>query len=126
MPVSYTHRDVYKRQAYTSKDRDHESVGLAGTIRDNIASTGYIKNLLVGPIISFSKEKQYVEKQIADLNLKCASQYLSLIHIYPFGPAVIPEDLAHSPALLARLERCGALGQRGQAVMVERAVPRAA
>lgn len=61
--------------AYTSKDRDHESVGLAGTIRDNIASTGYIKNLLVGPIISFSKEKQYVEKQIADLNLKCASQY---------------------------------------------------
>ena len=40
--------------AYTSKDRDHESVGLAGTIRDNIASTGYIKNLLVGPIISGS------------------------------------------------------------------------
>lgn len=61
--------------AYTSKDRDHESVGLAGTIRDNIASTGYIKNLLVGPIISFKKEKQYVEKEIADLNLKCASQY---------------------------------------------------
>ena len=61
--------------AYTSKDRDHESLGLAGTIRDNIASTGYIKNLLVGPIISFRKEKQYVEKQIDDLNLKCASQY---------------------------------------------------
>lgn len=61
--------------AYTSKDRDHESVGLAGTIRDNIASTGYIKNLLFGPIISFRKEKQYVEKQITDLNLKCASQY---------------------------------------------------
>lgn len=61
--------------AYTSKDRDHESVGLAGTIRDNIASTGYIKNLLVGPIISFKKEKQYVEKEIANLNLKCASQY---------------------------------------------------
>lgn len=66
---------IRNSMAYTSKDRDHESVGLAGTIRDNIASTGYIKNLLVGPIISFKKEKQYVEKEIADLNLKCASQY---------------------------------------------------
>ena len=66
---------IHNGMAYTSKDRDHESVGLAGSIRDNIASTGYIKNLLVGPIISFRKEKQYVEKQIAELNLKCASQY---------------------------------------------------
>ncbi len=61
--------------AYTSKDRDHESVGLSGTIRDNIASTGYAKNLLVGPIISFRKEKQYVNDQIDNLSLKCASQY---------------------------------------------------
>ena len=64
--------------AYTSKDRDHESVGLPGSIRDNIASTGYIKNLLVGPIISFKKEKAYVEKEITDLSLKCASQYHSV------------------------------------------------
>ena len=49
--------------AYTSKDRDHESVGLSGTIRDNIASTGYLKNCLFGPIISFRKEKKYVENQ---------------------------------------------------------------
>lgn len=61
--------------AYTSKDRDHESIGLSGSIRDNIASTGYLKNLLFGPIISFQKEKDYVDKQISDLNLKCASQY---------------------------------------------------
>lgn len=61
--------------AYTSKDRDHESVGLSGSIRDNIASSGYIKNLVFGPIISFRKEKKYVDDQIANLSLKCASQY---------------------------------------------------
>lgn len=61
--------------AYTSKDRDHESVGLSGSIRDNIASTGYLKNLLFGPIISFRKEKNYVDEQIKGLSLKCASQY---------------------------------------------------
>lgn len=61
--------------AYTSKDRDHESVGLSGTIRDNIASTGYLKNCLFGPIISFRKEKKYVDDQIKGLSLKCASQY---------------------------------------------------
>lgn len=61
--------------AYTSKDRDHESVGLSGTIRDNIASTGYLKNCLFGPIISFRKEKKYVDDQIKELSLKCASQY---------------------------------------------------
>lgn len=64
--------------AYTSKDRDHESVGLSGTIRDNIASTGYLKNSLAGPILSFRKEKKYVEEQIAELSLKCASQYHSV------------------------------------------------
>ena len=61
--------------AYTSKDRDHESVGLSGTIRDNIASTGCLKNCLFGPIISFRKEKKYVDDQIKGLSLKCASQY---------------------------------------------------
>lgn len=61
--------------AYTSKDRDHESLGLSGTIRDNIASTGYWINALWGPIISFAKEKKYVQDQIDTLSLKCASQY---------------------------------------------------
>lgn len=60
---------------YTSKDRDHESVGLPGSIRDNIASTGYKVNQIFGPIISFKKEKDYVDKEIKDLSLKCASQY---------------------------------------------------
>ncbi len=61
--------------AYTSKDRDHESVGLSGSIRDNIASTGYDINRWFGPIISFRKEKKYVDDQIENLSLKCASQY---------------------------------------------------
>ena len=61
--------------AYTSKDRDHESVGLAGSIRDNISSTGYKINRLFGPIISFRKEKKFVQDQINGLELKCASQY---------------------------------------------------
>jgi ribose transport system ATP-binding protein len=60
---------------YTSKDRDRESVGLSGTIHENIASTGYIVNRLFGPIISFRKEKKYVGKEIMDLSLKCASPY---------------------------------------------------
>lgn len=60
---------------YTSKDRDHESVGLSGSIRENIASTGYLVNRVFGPIISFKKEKDYVDQQIENLSLKCASQY---------------------------------------------------
>ena len=60
---------------YTPKDRDHESVGLSGSIHENIASTGYEVNRIFGPIISFRKEKEYVNKEISDLSLKCASPY---------------------------------------------------
>ena len=66
---------IAHRMGYTSKDRDRESLGLSGSIRDNIASTGYIVNRIFGPIISFKKEKDYVDKQIKNLSLKCASQY---------------------------------------------------
>lgn len=61
--------------AYTSKNRDRESLALSASIRDNIASTGYMVNRVLGPIISFKKEKQYVDRQIQDLSLKCASPY---------------------------------------------------
>ena len=61
--------------AYTSKNRDRESLALSASIRDNIASTGYAVNRVLGPIISFKKEKQYVDRQIQDLSLKCASPY---------------------------------------------------
>lgn len=61
--------------AYTSKNRDKESLGLSASIHDNIASTGYKFNQVLGPIISFQKEKEYVQKQIRALSLKCASPY---------------------------------------------------
>ena len=38
------------------------------------------------------------------------------------GPAVVAEDLAHRVAALARLDGRGALGQRGEAIVVEGAV----
>lgn len=66
---------VKNGMAYLSKNRDTESLGLSATIRENIASTGYSKNTLLGPIISFQKEKNYVAEQIGQLNIKCASPY---------------------------------------------------
>jgi ribose transport system ATP-binding protein len=66
---------VKHRIGYVSKDRDTESLSLGASIRDNIASTGYILNLLWGPFVSFKKEKKYVDDQIRTLSLKCASQY---------------------------------------------------
>ncbi|NLO84281.1 MAG: sugar ABC transporter ATP-binding protein [Clostridiales bacterium] len=66
------------RIGYLSKDRDTESLSLGASIRDNIASTGYATNRLVGPFVSFRKEKRYVDEQIKALSLKCASQYHSV------------------------------------------------
>jgi ribose transport system ATP-binding protein len=60
--------------AYVSKNRDTESLGLSGTIAENIASTGYKLNRLFANIISFGKEKRYVDKQIAELQIKCAGK----------------------------------------------------
>ncbi|MDR1466120.1 MAG: sugar ABC transporter ATP-binding protein [Treponema sp.] len=69
---------VNNRIGYVSKDRDTESLSLAASIRDNIASTGYRLNRLFGPFLSFKKEKKYVDEQIQSLSLKCASQYHSV------------------------------------------------
>ena len=63
------------RMGYVSKNRDSESLALAAPIRDNIASSGYRTNRTMGLFVSFRKEKQYVDKQIQELSLKCASQY---------------------------------------------------
>lgn len=59
---------------YVSKNRDTESLGLSATIAENIASTGYRANELFKGIISFRKENAYVDKQIADLSIKCAGK----------------------------------------------------
>ena len=62
------------RMAYVSKNRDTESLGLSGTIAENIASTGYKINAFLGNLISFKKEARYVHKQIHDLQIKCAGK----------------------------------------------------
>lgn len=59
---------------YVSKNRDTESLELNASIYANIASTGYNKNN-VGPFISFKKEKDYVDKQVRALMIKCQNAY---------------------------------------------------
>jgi len=59
---------------YLSKDRDTESLGLLGTIRENIQSTGYRKNRGFGPFIPYGKEAAYVKRQVDELSIKIASE----------------------------------------------------
>lgn len=64
---------VKNRIAYISKDRDTESLALNASIYDNIACTGYEINKFAGPFISYKKEKEYVDKQVKGLKIKCNS-----------------------------------------------------
>ena len=73
--VKNTRVAINNRMGYLSKDRDTESLWLAAPILDNIKSTGYKVNRFFGPFISGRKEKKYVDKQIEDLSIKCASRY---------------------------------------------------
>ena len=66
---------IKAKMAYTSKDRDNESLCLQSPIIDNICSTGYKTNRFFGPFISYKKEKEYCQKQIDALELKCSSMY---------------------------------------------------
>ncbi len=66
---------------YVSKDRDREALVLTGSIKDNILSAGLDK-LKKGPFLPPGDAKSYVQKQVVDLSVKCASveqdvQYLS-------------------------------------------------
>lgn len=63
---------------YVSKNRDTESLETNATIFSNIASTGYLKNLLLKPFISDKKEKQYVQTQVDELRIKCSSVHQSV------------------------------------------------
>ncbi len=74
--------DAMKEQiGYAAKDRDVESLCLNASIRDNIAIGGFncfgIYNFLVFP----RREKEYVQKQIENLSIKCANmgQYVSAL-----------------------------------------------
>ncbi|MBQ6542136.1 MAG: sugar ABC transporter ATP-binding protein [Lachnospiraceae bacterium] len=65
---------IDNKMAYVSKNRDTESLGLSGTIAENIASTGYKINSFFLNLISFKKEKKYVDRQIEELQIKCAGK----------------------------------------------------
>ncbi len=66
---------------YVSKDRDKEALVLTESIKDNIMAAGFDK-VQKGLFLSPKASKKYVDKQKADLSIKCASilqdvQYLS-------------------------------------------------
>lgn len=66
------------KMAYVSKNRDTESLGLSATIYENIASTGYKANALLMNLVSFKKENRYVDKQVEDLQIKCAGKHYTV------------------------------------------------
>jgi len=66
---------------YVSKDRDKEALVLNESIQNNILAAGY-DQVRRGPFLLPGDKKAYVNKQIEDLSIKCASpsqdvQYLS-------------------------------------------------
>ena len=62
------------RFGYVSKDRDVESLALSASIRDNIAIAGMEQYAVNGFLMLNSRERVYVDKQIADLSIKCADR----------------------------------------------------
>ena len=73
--ITSTKGAIRNKVGYISKNRDSESLALSSPIRDNIAVHGYKVNRFFGPLISYKKEKDYVNRQIEQLSIKCASQY---------------------------------------------------
>lgn len=58
---------------YVSKDRDKEALVLTATISDNILSAGIDKIVNSAGLITPARRKSYVNKQVKDLSIKCAS-----------------------------------------------------
>ncbi|MCD8012584.1 MAG: sugar ABC transporter ATP-binding protein [Lachnospiraceae bacterium] len=56
---------------YVSKDRDTESLNLNASIGDNIAIAGLDRFAVSRFLILSGKEREYVNKQIEDLSIKC-------------------------------------------------------
>lgn len=69
------------RIGYVAKDRDTESLCLNASIKDNIAAGGLDEFAVKGFLVLPSKERQYVQKQIDDLRIKCRemNQYVSVL-----------------------------------------------
>ncbi len=59
---------------YVSKDRDVESLNLSASIKDNIAIAGMEKYAVKNTLILNSREKKYVDEQIAALSVKCSDR----------------------------------------------------
>lgn len=57
---------------YVSKDRDSEALVLTASIKDNIIGAGYDKVAKKG-IISPKVEKAYVDAQVEEMSIKCAT-----------------------------------------------------
>ncbi len=74
--VRITSETVAMREnfGYVSKDRDVESLSLTASIRDNIAIAGMERYAVNNFLMLSSREKVYVDKQIADLSIKCADR----------------------------------------------------
>lgn len=73
--ISSPRTAIDHKMAYVSKNRDTESLGLSSTIYENIASTGYKANAFLANLISFKKENRYVDKQVEELQIKCAGKH---------------------------------------------------
>lgn len=56
---------------YVSKDRDVESLCLNASIKDNIAIAGMDQYKVANCLVTNKKEKEYVDKQVKDLSIKC-------------------------------------------------------
>lgn len=72
--VNSTKTAIANKMGYMSKDRDRESLALNATVKENIVSIAFKNNAVLGPLISFKKEKEYAQKQIDELSIKCASK----------------------------------------------------
>lgn len=57
---------------YVSKDRDVESLCLTASVRDNIAIAGLDRYAVGGFLVTNRKEKEYVNKQVEELSIKCS------------------------------------------------------
>ena len=58
---------------YVAKDRDVESLNTQTSVRDNIAIAGLDKFAIKNFLITYKKEKEYVEKQRDNMQIKCFS-----------------------------------------------------
>ena len=74
--VRITDETVAMRQGigYVAKDRDTESLTLSASIRDNIAIAGMEQFAVKNFLVLGGKEKQYVDRQIQALEIKCADR----------------------------------------------------